>query len=290
MASERMTKAQRDAARRAEVDRLRREQQGAARRRRIFGWGGAGLAVLIAAAIVVVIVVTQPKPTASAGPDTPQQIIPAAVSGAATQQQPVNTAVDDSGIPGVLAWDTDGWPGDGNAVPGALEHQHVDGPVEYTITPPVGGPHNPVWMNAGVYTQPIPTERAVHNLEHGAVWITYSPDLPASEVQALVDFVGSQSLIDEPSTSIPGQSNRYVDLSPWADSSLPSPIVISSWGHQLGVTSASDSRLQDFVDTFRYSQKYSPEYGAPVDGVPVQTGGVPAAYGSSQPNPPGSAN
>ncbi len=63
--------------------------------------------------------------------------------------------------------------------------------------------------------------------------------------------------------------------------------MISSWGYQLKVDSADDARLQDFVDTFRHNQKYSPEFGAAVDGVPVQTGGVPAQYGSAKPNPAG---
>jgi hypothetical protein len=143
-------------------------------------------------------------------------------------------------------------------------------------------------MNAGVYTEPVPSERAVHNLEHGAVWITYRPSLPADQVAQLVDFFKKQSMIDEPSDQ--GRSNRFVDLSPWTDDSLPSPIVISAWGYQLRVTSPTDPRLQQFVDTFRHSKTYSPEYGSPVDGIPVQTGGQPAINGSSQPNPAGSAN
>jgi hypothetical protein len=199
---------------------------------------------------------------------------------------------DTSGIPGVLAWDTTGWPGDGGDHAGALEHQHVPGPVTYGITPPVGGPHNAIWMNAGVYTEPVPTERAVHNMEHGAVWITYDPQLPAADVAKLTAFVARQSLIAETGETAAGaptsNSNRYVDLSPWATSTLPAPIVISAWGHQLRVTSASDPRLQKFVDVFRHSSVYSPEYGAAVDGIPIQTGGRPASSGSSQANPPGS--
>jgi hypothetical protein len=196
-----------------------------------------------------------------------------------------------SGITGVLAWDTQGWPGDGATHAGALEHTHVTGPVSYDVLPPVGGPHNPVWMNAGVYTKPIPSERAVHNLEHGAVWITYNPNLPAADVAALTAFVTKQTLIAEPASAVgvSNDSNRYVDLSPWATNALPSPIVISAWGYQLRVTSPTDPRLQKFVDTFRENQKYSPEFGAPVDGVPVQTGGRPALDGGAQPNPAGSA-
>ena len=90
-------------------------------------------------------------------------------------------------------------PAPGTPSSGTLGHDHVPGPVTYAVTPPVGGPHNAIWMNAGVYTKPVPSERAVHNLEHGAVWITYRPNLPADQVAQLVDFFKKQSMIDEPS-------------------------------------------------------------------------------------------
>jgi hypothetical protein len=246
------------------------------------------IVVVVAAALtVLIIVVTRPssKPAASAT----GQILPAASSGDTTVEAPVTRVKNTSGISGVLAWDTTGWPGDGSDHKGALEHDHVTGPVKYAVLPPVGGPHNPVWMNAGVYTKPVPTERAVHNLEHGAVWITYDPNLPAAEVKQLTTFVTKQTLIAEPASAVgfSGESNRYIDLTPWASNTLPSPIVISSWGYQLRLTSPTDPRLQQFVDTFRYKQKYSPEFGGPVDGVPVQSGGRAAVDGGTKANPPG---
>jgi hypothetical protein len=251
--------------------------------------------VVVAAGLTVLIIsVTRPStPTgASANASSNGQIIPAASTGDTTTQANVTRVKNDSGITGVLAFDTTGWPGDGSSHKGALEHDHVTGPVTYSVLPPVGGPHNPVWMNAGVYTKPVPTERAVHNLEHGAVWITYDPNLPAADVKKLTAFVTKQSLIPEPASAVgfSGESNRYIDLTPWATNSLPSPIVISSWGFQLRVTSATDPRLQQFVDTFRYKQKYSPEFGAPVDGIPIQTGGRPAQDGGTKPNPAGTEN
>jgi uncharacterized protein DUF3105 len=251
---------------------------------------GALAVVVIVVAVIVAVVLTgggSSNPSSSSNLDVGQQIIPAAPSGPTTTEQTPKRVPNRSGIPGVMAWDTEGWPGNGEPHPGALEHDHVSGPVKYAVTPPVGGPHNAIWMNAGVYTEPIPSERAVHNLEHGAVWITYRPSLPASQVDALVGFVARQSLIPEQEDNNPGQENRYMDLSPWSSDDLPAPIVISSWGFQLRVSSPSDPRLQKFVDTFRNSSNYTPEYGSQVDGVPVETGGRPAAYGSKDPNPPG---
>jgi hypothetical protein len=214
-----------------------------------------------------------------------RQIIPATVTGQTTVQPKPDTVANPTSISGVVAYDTAGYPGPGTPGSGTLAHDHVAGPVTYAVTPPVGGPHNGIWMNAGVYTQPIPPERAVHNLEHGAVWITYDPSLSAAKVQQLVDFFNKQTMIPEASDG--GRSNRFVDVSPWTDDTLPSPIMISSWGYQLGVHSPTDPRLQQFVDTFRHSQTYSPEYGSPVDGIGVQTGGQPAINGSSKPNPAG---
>src|SRR5205823_12925654 len=35
------------------------------------------------------------------------------------------------------------------------ERRHVDTPVNYAQTPPVGGNHAPIWQNCGFYAQPI---------------------------------------------------------------------------------------------------------------------------------------
>lgn len=264
--------------------RLRAERQRERRRRLAFVVSGL-VAVLLVGGGLVALALSKNKQASSAASG---EIMPAAPTGNPTVQQPATQVPDKSGIQGVLAWDTGDWPGAGTSTAaGLLEHQHVPGPVTYSITPPVGGPHGSVWMNAGVYDKPIPPERGVHNLEHGAVWITYRPNLAASDVAALRSFVHRQSLIDESGTQIAGQQNRYVDLSPWSSNDLPSPIVISAWGHQLRVDKADDPRLQQFVDTFRNSKTYTPEFGSPVDGVPVQTGGRALTDGATKPNPAG---
>jgi hypothetical protein len=114
-----------------------------------------------------------------------------------------------------------------------LSREHVPGEPAYDPIPPVGGPHSPQWQRCGVYGEPIGTSNGVHSLEHGAVWITYRPDLAEAEVQTLRGLARGQ---------------RYVLISPWAaDPALPSPIVASAWGLQLKADSASDSRLGEFV-------------------------------------------
>ncbi|MHA7240511.1 DUF3105 domain-containing protein [Arthrobacter sp. TMS1-12-1] len=110
---------------------------------------------------------------------------------------------------------------------------HVDTPVAYDQSPPVGGNHNPVWTNCGVYTEPLPNENSVHSMEHGAVWITYNPDIGQAEIDKLTELVGKRS---------------YVLLSPYPD--LDSPVAASAWGVQLKVDSADDPRLSTFLTKY----------------------------------------
>jgi hypothetical protein len=125
---------------------------------------------------------------------------------------------------------------------------HVETPVTYAQTPPVGGEHNPVWLNCGVYTEPVPNENAVHALEHGAIWVTYDPSLSAEELDALKAKL--------PST--------YIVLSPFEG--LPSPIVLSGWNVQLQVDSASDERISEFLEEY-WKGGTAPELGASCSGA-----------------------
>jgi len=133
------------------------------------------------------------------------------------------------------------------------DHRHVTGKVRYDRTPPAGGPHNPVWLNCGVYTQPVPNENAVHSLEHGAVWITYRPDLSLAKVLQLQQFVESHYQGDQ----------RYLVLSPYPG--LPAPVVVSAWGAQLRLEGPGDPRLAAFVAHFAGGGQGG-EPGAPCTG------------------------
>lgn len=121
---------------------------------------------------------------------------------------------------------------------------HTEDAVEYAQNPPAGGPHAPAWQKCQAYDAPVRNENAVHSQEHGAVWITYQPDLPEAEVKALAKLADT----------------RYVLVSPYPD--LEDPIVASAWGAQLRLDAADDPRLGAFIE--RYAGN-GPEPGANCD-------------------------
>jgi hypothetical protein len=61
----------------------------------------------------------------------------------------------------------------------------------YSSIPPVSGPHAPIPpgpLPAGIYDSPPDLPRAIHDLEHAAVIVWYSPDAPDSLVNEIKDF------------------------------------------------------------------------------------------------------
>ena len=63
---------------------------------------------------------------------------------------------------------------------------HSEEPIDYGAgLPPVGGVHSGQVQPCDFYSQPVPTERALHALEHGGVWVTYQPDLSVDEIDRL---------------------------------------------------------------------------------------------------------
>lgn len=136
---------------------------------------------------------------------------------------------------------------------GPVSGLHVETPVDYEASygmlPPAGGDHWAGWLNCGVYSEPQESERAVHSLEHGAIWVTYDP--------AQVDAAG----VDLLRASLP---DTYIVLSPFAG--LPTPVVASAWGYQVQLDGPDDSRLIDFVSQYWQSAD-GPEPGAPCTGA-----------------------
>ncbi|MFF2993807.1 DUF3105 domain-containing protein [Streptomyces sp. NPDC057950] len=129
---------------------------------------------------------------------------------------------------------------------GKLSRNHVTKTVKYPMEPPVGGDHNQVWMNCNgdVYAKPVGNMNAVHSLEHGAVWVTYNGKASDADVKALSEKV---------------KKTPYTLMSPVEDQK--DPIMLSAWGKQRTVTSASDPAVDTFFSEF-VQGKQTPEPGA----------------------------
>lgn len=129
---------------------------------------------------------------------------------------------------------------------GTLSRNHVTTPVSYPMHPPVGGNHNPVWAdcNGEVYTRQLHDENAVHSLEHGAVWVTYTPKAAKADVEALAAKV---------------KKTPYSLMSPYENQAAP--LMLSAWGRQVSVKSASDPEVDKFFADFVQGPQ-TPEPGA----------------------------
>ncbi|MFG3404498.1 DUF3105 domain-containing protein [Streptomyces sp. NPDC048142] len=142
-------------------------------------------------------------------------------------------------IEGLKSWDA-----------AKLGRDHVAGPVDYPMKPPVGGNHNQSWMNCDgdVYEEALADVNAVHSLEHGAVWVTYNDKAAATDVAELAERV---------------KRTPFTLMSPYAGQE--GAIMLSAWGKQVTVDSAADQRVDQFLTQFVQGPQ-TPEPGAPCTG------------------------
>jgi hypothetical protein len=197
--------------RRARIEQMRIEQKRAERRRTMLIVGPAVLLVVVLIAVVGVLIFQE-----------------------AQRQNDIDEAAK-APIQGVQSFDK-------------LTRDHVETPVTYPQTPPVGGNHNPVWLNCGIYSTPQKNENAVHALEHGAVWVTYQPTLPAAQLDKLKTLA---------------RANPYMLVTPYEG--IKTPVVATAWGKQLDLPSADDPRLEVFLRTYLQGPQ-TPEPGAACTG------------------------
>ena len=212
-------KQEREARRLEKVEAFKKQQARERRNRRIgllFGLlGGAAVLGLI---ITVVVVNSVPKPDPATIEIEGLTLFPEVTAG------------------GHVDVNADGTP--------VTPAPNVDYQAAYGMNPPAGGDHWAGWLNCGVYNEPQQNERAVHALEHGAVWVTYDPDkLSQSDVDSLV-------------SKLP---NTYMIVSPYPG--LPSTVVASAWGAQLKLDSINDDRLLPFINKY-WKAATAPEPGA----------------------------
>ncbi|MFF0478662.1 DUF3105 domain-containing protein [Streptomyces sp. NPDC004284] len=156
-----------------------------------------------------------------------------------SDEQDAKDAAAKAPIAGEKSWD-----------PKKLGRNHVQTAVKYEMEPPVGGDHNPVWMNCDgvVYDKKITNVNAVHSLEHGAVWVTYNKKASPADVKELAAKVGR---------------TKYSLMSPVDDQA--GAIMLSAWGKQVTVDGANDPRVDAFFTKY-VNGPQTPEPGAACTG------------------------
>jgi len=117
------------------------------------------------------------------------------------------------------------------------DHIEVDSEhPEYNSNPPSGGWHYALTAKKKYYTEPIPDENALHNLEHGDVWIAYSPKLSQEARDELKRYAFSKILIS------PREAND-------------TDIALVAWEHldafDLEGGIVPDERIRDFIKRYR---------------------------------------
>ena len=130
----------------------------------------------------------------------------------------------------------------------AFGGNHTLRSVTYAQAPPHSGKHSPVWQHCGFYSEPVGNEHAVHSLEHGVVWITYAPDLPKGQVDALRQLA---------------QAQEYTIVSPYPG--LPAPVVVSAWEQQRQFDTADDPHVEETVAAY-LNDPLAPEPNGGCDG------------------------
>ncbi|MET8769758.1 DUF3105 domain-containing protein [Streptomyces sp. NPDC004658] len=214
------------AARKARIEEMRRAERTRERRNRV-------LTIAASAVVVVGLVVGGVVLVKTQGDSGKDQAAPSGDAKGSGDSGKFTTGED-----GVRTWS------------GKLSRTHVTTKVSYPMHPPVGGNHNPVWLNCNgdVYTKAVPDENAVHSLEHGAVWVTYTDKATKADVDALAAKV---------------KKTPYSLMSPYQNQDAP--LILSAWGHQVAVKSAKDPEVDKFFATYVQGPQ-TPEPGASCTG------------------------
>lgn len=117
--------------------------------------------------------------------------------------------------------------------PQGREHVQPGTAVDYETTPPTSGPHHPSPADPGFYSQAVPEEALVHNLEHGQIVIWYDPQAPA-EVREQIESLVEQ----EPVATLAAPYDALPD---------PYSLALTAWG----ASQMCEAIAQDSVDEFR---------------------------------------
>jgi hypothetical protein len=117
---------------------------------------------------------------------------------------------------------------------------------QYNSNPPSSGDHYATPANWGIYVSPLKDEQAVHNLEHGGIWITYKNQ-------------NDKQLVAE----LTGLAKRYqskIVLSPRLDNT--SLVSLVSWGWVQNLDGFDEEKILNFISAHKdKGPEYVPDMG-----------------------------
>lgn len=111
----------------------------------------------------------------------------------------------------------------------------------YQTNPPTSGPHYPTPANWGIYTETLPDEQIVHNLEHGGVWISYKDPSDKTLVASL--------------TALAKEYKSKIILEPRPAND--SPIALVAWQRLEKLEKFNEAAVREFIKAYK---DRGPEY------------------------------
>lgn len=136
--------------------------------------------------------------------------------------------------------------------PFVAQQEHLDAlntwdgtnPV-YDLTPPVGGNHLSAWQTCtgSVYDGPIVDGNAVHSMEHGAVWLTYDPELvDQADIDTFTQVISARD---------------YSLMSPYPGQGVA--VSLQSWGNRYQTEDPADPKIDEYLDSYILNERFNPE-------------------------------
>lgn len=112
---------------------------------------------------------------------------------------------------------------------------HTDSPVNYEMKFPTSGPHSPHDLKYGFYKEKPPTEKLVHNMEHGDILIYYRSDTKPEVVERIKYLTHFQKagsgILAVPSEDVPA------DVGVW----------VTAWNKTLQLSAFDEAQIGTFI-------------------------------------------
>lgn len=105
----------------------------------------------------------------------------------------------------------------------------------YNSNPPTSGWHYLEPAAWGVYTEQLPDEQLIHNLEHGGIWLSYKDPTNQTIINDLLDIASRYP------------SHIIVEPRPQNDS----PVAVAAWGQLLNMDTVDKDIIYAFIRRYR---------------------------------------